>query len=109
MLATQTSFTKCLPYGCFLTKVFRYFLLNLVGVVDPIGARKIHNKHNFKRMDFEKNEEGMLVRGGQDESDKDNEGNEEQEAMNVDEEESETKSKEETFRGEMRAEKAKTS
>ncbi|KAI5675909.1 hypothetical protein M9H77_06859 [Catharanthus roseus] len=25
MLATQTSSTKCLPYGCFLTKFFQYF------------------------------------------------------------------------------------
>ncbi|KAI5668901.1 hypothetical protein M9H77_18754 [Catharanthus roseus] len=38
MLATQTSSTKCLPYGCFLTKVFQYFEVNLVGVVDHIGA-----------------------------------------------------------------------
>ncbi|KAI5682028.1 hypothetical protein M9H77_03256 [Catharanthus roseus] len=69
MLATQTSSTKCLPYGCFLTKVFQYFVLNLVGVGDPIGAGKIYNKHTFKKIGIEKNEEGMLVRGGQDESD----------------------------------------
>ncbi|KAI5671584.1 hypothetical protein M9H77_11948 [Catharanthus roseus] len=57
MLATQTSSTKCLTYGYFLTKVFQYFILNLVGVGDPIGAIKIYNKYTFKRMSFEKNEE----------------------------------------------------
>ncbi|KAI5681738.1 hypothetical protein M9H77_02966 [Catharanthus roseus] len=66
---------------------------------------QIYNKHTFKRMGFSRNEEGMLVRGGQDdndESDEDDEGNEGQEAMNVDEEESEEKPKQETFRREMR-------
>ncbi|KAI5654299.1 hypothetical protein M9H77_31486 [Catharanthus roseus] len=105
MLATQTSSTKCLTYGCFLTKVFQSFVLNLVGVGDPIGAGKIYNNHTFKRMGFEKNEERMLVRGGQDESDEDDEGNEEQEAMNVDEEESEEEPEEESYR----KEKARTS
>ncbi|KAI5652384.1 hypothetical protein M9H77_29571 [Catharanthus roseus] len=66
--ASNSSSTKCLPYDCFLTKVFQYFVLNLVGVGDPIGARKINNKHTFRRMGFEKNEKGILVRGGQDES-----------------------------------------
>ncbi|KAI5681370.1 hypothetical protein M9H77_02597 [Catharanthus roseus] len=108
MLATQTSSTKCLPYGCFLTKIFQYFVLNLVGVGDPIRAGKIYNKHTFKRMGFEKNEEGMFIRGGQDESDEDNEdveGNEGQEAMNVDKEYSKTESEEETHRREIRQKK----
>ncbi|KAI5675497.1 hypothetical protein M9H77_06447 [Catharanthus roseus] len=110
MLATPTSSTKCFPHGCFFTKVFQYFVLNLAGVGDPIGPRKIYNKHTFKRIGFEKNEEGMLARGGQDESDEDDEGNEEQEAMDVDEEESETKHEEESFRREMRQkEKARMS
>ncbi|KAI5669354.1 hypothetical protein M9H77_19207 [Catharanthus roseus] len=94
MLATQSSSSKCLLYGCFLTKVFQYIVLNLVRVDDPIGAGKIYNKHTFKRMGFERNEEGMLVRGRQDESDEDNEDdkeNKEQEAMNVDVEEEENK------------------
>ncbi|KAI5654750.1 hypothetical protein M9H77_31937 [Catharanthus roseus] len=59
-------------------------------------------------MGFSRNEEGMLVRGGQDdndESDEDDEGNEGQEAMNVDEEESEEEQEEETFRREMRQKK----
>ncbi|KAI5662104.1 hypothetical protein M9H77_21427 [Catharanthus roseus] len=109
MLANQMSSTKCLPYGCFLTKVFKYFVLNLVRVGDASGAGKIHNKHTFKRMGFAKNEEGMLVRGGQDdddeETDEDNEGNEGQEAINVDEEESEEEPEEETYRREMRQKK----
>ncbi|KAI5654170.1 hypothetical protein M9H77_31357 [Catharanthus roseus] len=83
MLATQTSSTKCLPYGCFPTKVFQYFVLNLVGVGDHIGIGKIYNKHTFKRMGFSRNEE----------------------AMNIDEEESEEEPKEETFRREMRQKK----
>ncbi|KAI5657486.1 hypothetical protein M9H77_26279 [Catharanthus roseus] len=109
MLSTQTSSTKFLPYGCFFTKVFQYFVLKLVGVGDPIRAGKIYNKHTFKRMGFEKNEEGMLVRGGQDESDEsdeDDEDNEGQEAMNVDEEESEEELEEETYRSEMRQKKS---
>ncbi|KAI5657380.1 hypothetical protein M9H77_26173 [Catharanthus roseus] len=108
MLPTQTSSTKCLPYGCFLTKVFQYFVLNLVGVGDHIGAEKNLNKHTLKRMGFLKNEEGILVRGGQDdndESDEDDERNEEEEAMNVDEEKSEEEPEEETFRREMRQKK----
>ncbi|KAI5678056.1 hypothetical protein M9H77_09006 [Catharanthus roseus] len=88
--ATQTSFTNCLPYGCFLTKVFQYFVLNLVGVGDHIGVGKIFNKHTFKRIGFSRNEEGML-------SDEDDDENEGQEAMNVDEEESEEEPEEETL------------
>ncbi|KAI5652395.1 hypothetical protein M9H77_29582 [Catharanthus roseus] len=86
-------------------KFFQYFVLNLVGVGDHIGARKIYNKHTFKRIGFSKNEEGMLIRRGQDdndESDEDDEENEGQEVMNVDEEESEEEPEEETFRREMR-------
>ncbi|KAI5663849.1 hypothetical protein M9H77_23173 [Catharanthus roseus] len=69
---------------------------------------KIYNKHTFK-MGFAKNEEGMLVRGVQDdydnESDEDDEGNEGQEVMNIDEEESETEPKEEINRREIRQKK----
>ncbi|KAI5649661.1 hypothetical protein M9H77_35666 [Catharanthus roseus] len=77
MLATQTSSTKCLPYGCFLTIVFQYFMLNLVGVGDPIAAG----------------------------NDEDDEENERQEAMNVDEKKSEEEPEEETYRREMRPKK----
>ncbi|KAI5681530.1 hypothetical protein M9H77_02758 [Catharanthus roseus] len=108
MLATQTSFTKCLSHGCFLTKVFQYFVLNLVGGGDHIGIGKIYNKHTFRRMGFPRNEEGMLVRGGKkdnNENDEDDEETERLEAMNVDEEESEEEPEEETFRREMRQKK----
>ncbi|KAI5678750.1 hypothetical protein M9H77_09700 [Catharanthus roseus] len=80
--------------------VFQYFVLNLVGVGDHIGVGKIFNKHTFKRMGFSRNEEGMLVRGGQDdndESDEDDDENEGQEAMKMDEEESEEEPEEETL------------
>ncbi|KAI5676609.1 hypothetical protein M9H77_07559 [Catharanthus roseus] len=76
MLATQFSSTKCLSYGCFLTKIFQL----------------IYNQHTFKRTGFERNEEGLFVRCRQNESDKDDDDDddEEQEEMNVDEEESDT-------------------
>ncbi|KAI5663160.1 hypothetical protein M9H77_22483 [Catharanthus roseus] len=74
MLATQSSSTK---FG------------------DHIGPGKIYNKHTFKRMGFERNEEGMLVRGRQDK-------NEEQEEMNVEKDESEEEPGEEAHRREMR-------
>ncbi|KAI5662097.1 hypothetical protein M9H77_21420 [Catharanthus roseus] len=34
MLATQSSSTKCLPYGCFLTKVFPHFKITFFGPND---------------------------------------------------------------------------
>ncbi|KAI5682278.1 hypothetical protein M9H77_03506 [Catharanthus roseus] len=68
MLATQTSSTKCLPYGCFLTRVFQYFVLSLIGVGDPTRSDEDDN-----------------------ENDKDDEENEGQEAMNVDEEKRKTR------------------
>ncbi|KAI5677580.1 hypothetical protein M9H77_08530 [Catharanthus roseus] len=34
MLATQSSSTKCLPCGCFLTKIFHHFVHNLIKVGD---------------------------------------------------------------------------
>ncbi|KAI5657622.1 hypothetical protein M9H77_26415 [Catharanthus roseus] len=108
MLATQTSSTKCFSYGCFLTKVFQYFVLNLVRVGDPIGARKIYNKHTFKRMGFEENEEGILVRDGQDESDENDGGNKEQEAMNVDERKVKQKGKRRPLERNEAKEKART-
>ncbi|KAI5648760.1 hypothetical protein M9H77_34765 [Catharanthus roseus] len=110
MAATQTSSTKCLTYGCFLTKVFQYFVLHLVGIGDHIGIGKIYNKHTFRRMEFSKNEEGMLVIGGQEDDDESDEEEEEEEyegqdAMNVDEEVSEEELEEETFRREIRQKK----
>ncbi|KAI5663661.1 hypothetical protein M9H77_22984 [Catharanthus roseus] len=57
MLAAQTSSTKYLSYGCFRTKVFQYFFLNLVGVGNHIGVGNIYNKCTFKKMGFSRNEE----------------------------------------------------
>ncbi|KAI5671840.1 hypothetical protein M9H77_12204 [Catharanthus roseus] len=37
MLATQSSSTKCLLYGYFITKIFQHFEINLVRVGDHIG------------------------------------------------------------------------
>ncbi|KAI5649327.1 hypothetical protein M9H77_35332 [Catharanthus roseus] len=106
ILATQSSSTKCLPYGCFITKIFQNFVINLVGVGDHIGLGKIYNQHTFKRMGFERNDEGLLIRGGQQRSDDDEEednGNEEEgnEPENMDEEET----NEEDNRREMRSKK----
>ncbi|KAI5671404.1 hypothetical protein M9H77_11768 [Catharanthus roseus] len=69
MLATQSSSTKCLPYGCFITKIFQYFVINLVGVGDHISPGKIYNQNTFKRMGFERNDEGLLIKSGQQRSD----------------------------------------
>ncbi|KAI5668177.1 hypothetical protein M9H77_18030 [Catharanthus roseus] len=72
---------------------------------DYIGIRKIYNKHTFKRMGFSRTDEGMLVRGGQEDDDEsDEEEDEGQDAINVDEEVSE-RPEEETFRREMRQKK----
>ncbi|KAI5663066.1 hypothetical protein M9H77_22389 [Catharanthus roseus] len=68
-----------------------------MGIGDHIGIRKICNKYTFKRMGCSRNEEGILVRGGQeddDESDEEEEGEDkEQDAMDVDEEVREEKHK----------------
>ncbi|KAI5671446.1 hypothetical protein M9H77_11810 [Catharanthus roseus] len=63
--------------------------LNDTQVGDHIRPGKIYNQHTFKRMGFERNEERLLVSGGQNKSDGDDEkdgDDEEQEEMNVDEE-----------------------
>ncbi|KAI5681876.1 hypothetical protein M9H77_03104 [Catharanthus roseus] len=77
MLATQSSSTKCLRYGCFITKIFQHFVINLVGVGDHIGHGKIYNQNTFKRMGFERNDDGLLIRGGQQGSDGDNDDDDE--------------------------------
>ncbi|KAI5653179.1 hypothetical protein M9H77_30366 [Catharanthus roseus] len=77
-VATQSSSTKYLSYGCFLTKIFHHFVLNLVGV------------------------------GGQNESDKDDEEEDddgEQKEMNADKEESDTEPEVKTHRREIRQKK----
>ncbi|KAI5661830.1 hypothetical protein M9H77_21153 [Catharanthus roseus] len=59
-------------------------------------------------MGFSRNEEGVLVRGAQDdndENDEDDEENKGQEAMYMDEEENEEEPEEETFRRKMRQKK----
>ncbi|KAI5653388.1 hypothetical protein M9H77_30575 [Catharanthus roseus] len=71
MLAIQSSSTKYLPYGCFITKIFQHFEINLVGVGDHIGPGKICNQNTFKRMGFERTDEGLFIRGGQQGSDDD--------------------------------------
>ncbi|KAI5657150.1 hypothetical protein M9H77_25943 [Catharanthus roseus] len=81
--------------------------MNFVG--DHIRLGKIYNEHTFKRMGFAKNEKGLFVRSGQNESDEDDEegdDDEEQEEMNVDEEESDTEPEVETHRREIRQKKS---
>ncbi|KAI5657851.1 hypothetical protein M9H77_26644 [Catharanthus roseus] len=67
MLATQSSSTKCLPNGCFLTKVFQHFKITFFGPNDHIRIGKIYNQNTFKRIGFSRNEDGRLIRGGQEE------------------------------------------
>ncbi|KAI5667786.1 hypothetical protein M9H77_17639 [Catharanthus roseus] len=79
MLATQSSSTKCLPYGCFITKILQHFVINLVGIGDHIGQGKIYTQQTFKRMGFEKDEDGTFIRGGQGDDDNDEEDDDEDE------------------------------
>ncbi|KAI5652923.1 hypothetical protein M9H77_30110 [Catharanthus roseus] len=74
MLATQSSSTKCFPYGCFITKIFEHFEINLIGVDDHIGPSKIYNQNTFKRMEFERTDKGLFIRDRQQGSDDDDEG-----------------------------------
>ncbi|KAI5673225.1 hypothetical protein M9H77_13589 [Catharanthus roseus] len=78
MLATQSSSTKCSPYGCFMTKIFQYFVLNLVGIGDHIVHGKIYDQQIFKRMGSKKNDEGGPIRGGQDQGDSEEEYDDEE-------------------------------
>ncbi|KAI5658673.1 hypothetical protein M9H77_27466 [Catharanthus roseus] len=92
MLATQSSSTNFLLYGCFITKIFQHFEINLVGVGDHISPGKIYNQNTFKRMGFERNDEGLFIRGGQqgsDDDDKEYNGDEEEgnEPRSMDDEE----------------------
>ncbi|KAI5669086.1 hypothetical protein M9H77_18939 [Catharanthus roseus] len=106
MLTTQSSSTKCLPYGCFITKIFQYFVINLVGIVDHIGHRKIYNQQTFKRMGFERNDEWGFIRGGQDQGDSEKEDDDdEQEEMHMSEEESDSEMEVERIRRETRRKK----
>ncbi|KAI5671180.1 hypothetical protein M9H77_11544 [Catharanthus roseus] len=109
MLATQSSSTKCLPYGCFITKIFQYFVINLVGVVDHVGPGKIYTQNTFKRMGFERNDDGLLIRGGQQGSDDDDddaeEDNGDEEEGNEPESMDEEDTNEEDIRREMRSKK----
>ncbi|KAI5673796.1 hypothetical protein M9H77_14160 [Catharanthus roseus] len=98
----QSSSTKCLPYGCFITKIFQYFVINLVGISGHIGHGKIYNQQTFKRMGFEKNEEGAFIRDGQEgDGDDEEDDDEDQEGMNVEEEESEEETEAEIHRREQ--------
>ncbi|KAI5683507.1 hypothetical protein M9H77_04735 [Catharanthus roseus] len=68
--------------------------------------RNIYNQQTFKRMGFEKNEEGAFIRGGQEGDDDDEEDDDEdQEGMNVEEEESEGETEAEIHRRETRQKK----
>ncbi|KAI5652976.1 hypothetical protein M9H77_30163 [Catharanthus roseus] len=96
-----------ITYQWVTSGIFQYFVLNLVRIGDHIGLEKIYNKHIFKRMGSSRNEEGMLVRGGQEDDDKeeDEEEDEGQDAMKVDKEVSEEEPEEETFRRKMKQKK----
>ncbi|KAI5657137.1 hypothetical protein M9H77_25930 [Catharanthus roseus] len=105
MLATQSSSTKCFPYGCFLTKAFQHFKITFFGPNDHIGIGKIYNQNTFKKMGFSRNEDGRLIRGGQEEdseNSKEEEEDEGNEPKNMDEHETK---KEEEMRSKRRQEK----
>ncbi|KAI5657653.1 hypothetical protein M9H77_26446 [Catharanthus roseus] len=106
MLATQSSSTKCLPCGCFITKIFQHFEINLVGVGDHIDPGKIYNQNTFKRIGFERTDEGLFIRGGQqgsDDDDDDQEDNGDEEGGNEPENMDKDETNEEDIRREMRS------
>ncbi|KAI5653604.1 hypothetical protein M9H77_30791 [Catharanthus roseus] len=106
MLATQSSSTKCLPYGCFITKILQHFVINLVGIGDHIGHGKIYTQQTFKRMGFEKDEDGTFIQGGQDDDDNDEEDDDEdQEDMDMEKEDSDEEMEVEIQRRETRQKK----
>ncbi|KAI5656745.1 hypothetical protein M9H77_25538 [Catharanthus roseus] len=106
MLATQSSSTKCLPYGCFITKILQHFVINLVGIGDHTGHGKIYTQHTFKRMGFEKDEDGTFIQGGQDDDDNDEkDDDEDQEDMDMEEEDSDEETEVEIQRRETRQKK----
>ncbi|KAI5682154.1 hypothetical protein M9H77_03382 [Catharanthus roseus] len=76
MLATQSSSTNVCPMV--VSKVFQHFRITFFGPNDHIGIGKIYNQNIFKRMGFSRNEDGRLIRGGQEE-DSENSKNEEEE------------------------------
>ncbi|KAI5680967.1 hypothetical protein M9H77_02194 [Catharanthus roseus] len=78
MLATQSSSRKCFPYGYFLTKVFQHFKITFFGPNDHTGIDKKYNQNTFKRMGFSRNEDGKLIRGGQEEDSENREKEEEE-------------------------------
>ncbi|KAI5663975.1 hypothetical protein M9H77_23298 [Catharanthus roseus] len=100
MLATQSSSTKCLPYGCFLTKVFQHFKITFFGPNDHIGIGKIYNQNNLKRMGFPRNEDGRLIRGGQEKDSKNSKNEEEEEEEGNEPEENDSEMEVERIRGE---------
>ncbi|KAI5666649.1 hypothetical protein M9H77_16502 [Catharanthus roseus] len=102
MLATQSSSTKCLPYSCFITKIFQHFEINLVGVGDHIGPGKIYNQNTFMRMGFERTR--LFIRGGQHGSDDDDDEEDNGDEKEGNEPES-MDDEEEEIRREMRSKK----
>ncbi|KAI5681235.1 hypothetical protein M9H77_02462 [Catharanthus roseus] len=52
-------------------KIFQHFEINFVGVGDHISPGKIYNQNTFRRMGFERNDEGLFIRGGEQGSDDD--------------------------------------
>ncbi|KAI5669448.1 hypothetical protein M9H77_19301 [Catharanthus roseus] len=82
MMATQSSSTKCLSYG------------------------KIYTQQIFKRMGFEKDEDGTFIRGGQGDDDNDEEDDDEnEEDMDMEEEDSDEETEVEIQRRETRQKK----
>ncbi|KAI5653418.1 hypothetical protein M9H77_30605 [Catharanthus roseus] len=105
MLAAQSSQMKCLPYGCFITKILQHFVINFFGMGNHIGPGKIYTQQTFKRMGFEKDEDGTFIRGGQDVADSDDEDDDDPEDMDIEEEDSDEETEAEIQRRETRQKK----
>ncbi|KAI5682558.1 hypothetical protein M9H77_03786 [Catharanthus roseus] len=84
------------------SRVLQHFKITFFGPNDHIGIDKIYNQNTLKRIGFSRNEDGRLIRGGQEEdseNSKEEEENEGNEPENMDED----KTNEEEIQREMRS------
>ncbi|KAI5672101.1 hypothetical protein M9H77_12465 [Catharanthus roseus] len=87
-------------------KILQHFVINLVGMGNHIRHGKIYTQQTFKRMRFEKDEDGTFIRGGQDVDDSDEEDDDDdQEDMDIEEEDSDEETEVEIQRRETRQKK----
>ncbi|KAI5649903.1 hypothetical protein M9H77_35908 [Catharanthus roseus] len=80
--------------------MFQHFKITFFGPNDHIGIGKKYNQNTFKKMGFSRNEDGGLIRGGQ-EKDSENSEEQEEDEGNEPENRDEDETNEEEIRREM--------